>query len=88
MSLWLGEKIHLKKNRVLTGFFLVARVMGQLGFCSSWSFVLPRPVQPPGRLGPRSTRQIGSALITMITTSGLRATNFNINKYKIKDKDQ
>jgi hypothetical protein len=43
MSFWLGEKTHLKKkkpdlNQVLSGFF------------SFWFFVLPGPVQPPGRL--------------------------------------
>jgi hypothetical protein len=56
MSLWLGEKIHLKKKTVSTGFCQVAQVTGRLDgltgfdlfFCSCQFFTLFGSVQPPG----------------------------------------
>jgi hypothetical protein len=55
-----------KKIQVSTGF---CRVTGQLGFCSSWSFVLPGPVQPPSQLDLGSTREACPGLITMLGTA-------------------
>jgi hypothetical protein len=73
----LGEKPHLKKKslvRVRQGHGLTRRVAWVWsGFCTSRSFVLPGSVQPTGRLGPRSTRQAGTGLITRAGACNARA---------------
>jgi hypothetical protein len=42
------------------------------GHCTDRYFDKPGPVQPPGRQGPRSTRQADSGLITMLQTIVLK----------------
>jgi hypothetical protein len=62
----IGEKPHLKKKKHQVLFGSWVDPPGQPGRCTGRSFDKPRPVQPPGRSSPGSTRRAGLGLITML----------------------
>ena len=71
----MGFKSHISKKKKKPGLVRVRpgspgstrRVVRVWpGCCHSRSFIKPRPVQPPGRPGPRSTRRAGPGLITVV----------------------